>query len=100
MVKAALSVNLANKSVGGSILSLAAFVFPQQFCSPSVITAACSATDRMLIGYCTFYPLNSNTLTPVLTIGPVSKNRLQNAFKRPKEKEQKTKWHKINKARL
>lgn len=31
----------------------------------------------MLIGYCTFYPLNSDTLTPVLTIGHFSKNRLQ-----------------------
>lgn len=47
-VRAALSVSLVNKSVGGSTLSLAAFVFLQQFCFWYLIKGVCSTKDCCL----------------------------------------------------
>ena len=97
-MKAALSVSLANKSVGGSTHSSAAFVFLQQFFSRALITAVCSVIHCMLIGCCPFYPLNSDTLTPVLTGGHFSKQ----ITKCPLESERKGTEDKVaeNKARL
>lgn len=58
MVKAAFSVSVVNKSVGGSTLSLRAFVFLQWFYFPSLITDVGSTNDCMLFVYCKFCSLD------------------------------------------